>query len=494
MDFLDPKRKKAHRQRLLVGYVLTAVAIAMTTLILMFSAYGFDIDRKTGSVIQNGTVFIDSLPVSADIYLDNVIQHSRTATRLVIPGGQYSLKLTSNGYRDWLRTFSIDGGKIERIIYPLLIPKIIKPIDTQAYSTKPALVTQSNDRRWLLVLQPGQTSNFDLYDLDNGVKTSPSLVSLPNLVLTNPAATSSWTVVEWSDDDKHVLLDRSFENKHEFIVIDIENAANSQNINSLLGISPSRVNFRNKKSDQFYSYDSNGGILRSADIKNRTLSGPLLTGVLNFVSSGNDIILYATKEGADSGKVDYRIRENDKTSYLLKSVPDGSVYLLAIGEYDNTTYYVVGTNTDDAVSVYKDPLPALKGQTTSPLLVNTVIRLDDPQFVSFAPKGQFISVQKGNQLKSYDIFAERQYRLDLEQSVDPARQLRWLDSHHLLMADQQSGYIVDFDGFNNQTLLPTYDLATGPYFSPNFKSIFSVSPSVADPSKPALVAASMVSE
>jgi hypothetical protein len=62
MDFLDPKRKKSHHKRLFIGYLLMAVAVAMGTLILLFSAFGYGVDRKTGDVIQNGTVFVDSQP------------------------------------------------------------------------------------------------------------------------------------------------------------------------------------------------------------------------------------------------------------------------------------------------------------------------------------------------------------------------------------------------------------------------------------------------
>src|SRR5438309_1696001 len=99
MDFLDPKKRRAHRIRLMVGYVLVAVALAMGTLVLVLLSYGYDLDRKTGTIIQNGLVFVSARPGAAEIYVDGKLQPSRTDTRLVLPAGQYTLQLKRDGYR-----------------------------------------------------------------------------------------------------------------------------------------------------------------------------------------------------------------------------------------------------------------------------------------------------------------------------------------------------------------------------------------------------------
>ncbi len=62
MDFLDPRKKRAYKIRLYIGYFLMAVALSIGTLILLFEAYGYDVNHKTGEVIQNGLVFVDSRP------------------------------------------------------------------------------------------------------------------------------------------------------------------------------------------------------------------------------------------------------------------------------------------------------------------------------------------------------------------------------------------------------------------------------------------------
>src|SRR4051812_16392289 len=116
MDFLDPKRKKAHRRRLFLGYILMAVVLAMGTWLLLVSARGFDYDRKTGSIIQNGYVYTDSKPGGATVFLNNTQQRDKTSSRLALPAGQYDLRLELDGYRNWSRTVLVNGGGIERIV------------------------------------------------------------------------------------------------------------------------------------------------------------------------------------------------------------------------------------------------------------------------------------------------------------------------------------------------------------------------------------------
>ncbi len=475
MDFLDPKRKKSHRKRLFIGYGLMAVAIAMGTLILLFSAFGYDVDHKTGDVIQNGTVFADSQPGNSTMFVNGVLQGSRTASRLVLPGSkQYTIKITHDGYRDWNRTFTLEGGSIERLVYPLMIPKTVITSESQLYSAAPGLSSQSPDKRWLLVQQPGQTYTFDLYDL-NSPTANPIVLTIPSAIITDPAKAASISILRWAADNRHVLLRRDFESSNEFLMLDTDTVASSVNINTTLTVTPTDVTLRDKKSDQLYIYDAVGGVLRQGDLKNRTVSGALINNVLSFKTYGPDIILYATKTGAETNKVDVRIRESDKASYLLKSVAEAPTYLLDVDQFDGTPYYVVGTNVDDALFVYRDPLPTLKGQQNKALLIPSVMRLANLKFVSFSPDSHLIAAQSGNNVIVYDIEGDRQFKLLLNHFIEPSEKLVWLDSFRFKLVDKGIGYMVDFEGSNEQALVPS--LKDSLYFSADDKNIITLAPS-----------------
>jgi hypothetical protein len=486
MDFLDPKRKKASRRRLLIGYVLMAVAIALATFILLLTAYGFDIDHKTGSVIQNGIVYVDTQPDGANIYVDGKQHSDTTSARLNLREGQYTIKLTKQGYRDWQRTFFLDGGQIQRIVYPLLIPNTLTPADVKVYDVAPSLTTQSPDRHWILVQQPGQTYAFDMYD-GGDTETAPTTLTIPATILTEATSAASLKIVEWSNDNRHFLVDRTYGDgsKHEFLVIDRQTPEQSVSINTVLGISPTKVSLRDKKADQIYFVEGTTNILRSGDTKSRTISAPLISGVLSYKSYSDNLILYATQENVEAGRTEFKIREDDKT-YTLKTVPEGSVYLTDLSKYDGNWYYALGSNTDDAVYIYKNPLDILKGKNGGALTVASVLRVTNPQFVSFSANVQFVSVQSGKNLMTYDIETDRQFTLKLSQDIPLAQQIKWMDGNRFAYASGNQTYMVDFDGSNPQALVPGLGGLENPIFDRDYELLYTIAPSVKTTDKFAL--------
>lgn len=475
MDFLDPRKKKSHRRRLFIGYILVAIAVAMGTLVLLFSSYGYWVDSKTGDIIQNGTVFVDSEPSGSDVYLDGVLQGNKTSTRLVLPGGrQYNIRLTKDGYRQWQRTFALEGGKIERLVYPYLILNDLTTTEDQLYSAKPSSYMQSPDRRWLVVQQLGQQFSFDLYDLNKEV-LSPQTVTIPDSILTSPDSGGTLSLLEWAYDNRNLLIKRQYDDKSEFIVFDTQKPEESRNVNTTLTVNPTTVKLRDKKSDLLYLYDTEGGLLRQADLKAKTVSGAILSSVLGFTSYGNDVIVYAAKDAIDTGKIDFRIRDSEKASYLLRTTNEADKYLLDVSEYNNSQYVAIGTDKDNAVFVYQNPLPTLKGQSKSPLLVRAVLRTSSPEYLSFSDDSQFISVQAGSKLAVYDIDGDRQYSVDIGLELAAGQQIAWMDNFRFNFVSSENSYMVDFDGSNQQKMMPCTVNAT--FFSQDYKQAFCVAPS-----------------
>lgn len=483
MDFLDPRRKKAHRQRLFIGYFLMAIAVSLGTIIVLYLAYGFDIDRKTGTLIQNGIVFVDSKPKDAKVFLDDVEHRGRTDTRMVLPAGTYTVRIEAEGYREWERTFNLSGGQIQRLVYPFLIPNTLATSDVQQYDLLPGLSTQSPDRRWLLVQRPTTTYQFDMFDLNDSEKDSESII-IPPTILTQPDAEASLKFVEWSTNNRHVLFERTYEGGSEFILFDRERPDESVNINTTFGIKPVVISLRNKHHDEYYYQESVPGVLRTANLGNRTISAPLLEDVIDYRSYGDDIIIYATKKNVEPGKADIKILEGDK-SYTLKTVTESDKYVMEVSKYDNEWYYVAGSAAEGATFVYENPLPTLKGDNTSPLAVFSIMRLKNPRFVSFSANTQFIGVQSGNEILTLDLYENHQYRIKLDHQIPLEQQIRWMDGHRYVYTVNDQSYIVDFDGSNEETLV-TSRLRPGPFFDRDYDNVLTFEESKRDGNKKAL--------
>jgi hypothetical protein len=484
MDFLDPKKKKAHRQRLFIGYILMFIAVALGALVMLFSAYGYDIDRKTGEIIQNGIVFVDSRPGGATVFVNNEAQRNRAATRLVMPAGAYTIRLELDGYRTWSRSMLLEGGRIEQLVYPLLIPVSLKPVDLQLYPSPPSEASTSPDRHWVLIQKPGQAGGFEQYDTSQP-QAVPTTVQLPTNVLTEPNVPYTVAIVEWSNDNRHVILDRTYGGKHEFIMLDREQPTQSVNLTTTFNVPFTDIRLRDKKFDRFYLYDSNGGVVRTAELRNAVISGPILSSVSQFKTYGTDLVFYVTSQGAPAGKVSARIMRGEN-SYTLRQFVAGSTYLLDFSEYDGHFYYAAGASAEDTLYVYRDPVAALSAANPVTPSVATIVRLPNPQFVSFSANSRNIAVQSANRMVTYDIDGDRQSKFTIAQNIDIANRLKWMDDSRLAYQHENSVYMTDFEGSNTQLLGGITGPLSGPFFDRDYESMFTLGPSATVPSRTAL--------
>ena len=82
------------------------------------TAYGYGFNTKTGGVVENGLLFVDSKPGGATIYLNGQNQNETTSARMVLTGGAYDLSLKKDGYIDWQRRTTVSEHSVLRMVYP----------------------------------------------------------------------------------------------------------------------------------------------------------------------------------------------------------------------------------------------------------------------------------------------------------------------------------------------------------------------------------------
>ncbi|MBX4201349.1 PEGA domain-containing protein, partial [Candidatus Saccharibacteria bacterium] len=442
MDFLDPKKKRAHHIQLMIGYVLVAIVIGLATIILVYGANGYGINTKTGQIVQNGLLFADSQPGGAKIFLNGKEQQSTTAARLILPSGKYSLKLTKDGYRDWSRDFTLTEQSIARYVYPFLFP--VKPVaaNLKAYSSLPSLITQSPDRKWLLVQNNADSTKtlvFDQYDtttLDQATPVTIS-VSVPTDVLTNYTATSKLTEVEWSSDNVHVLLKHDYGVGTEFIIFNREAPAQSINVDRQLAIVPSQVSLRDKKTNQLYLYSQDGGLLQLGDVSSKTIAQPILRDVLAYKPYGKNLITYITATGAPMGQVAARVWDDGK-NYKLNEFNAGSTYLIDVAQFQNHFYYADGSDTSDRINIYKDPLNNIKDPATAKALPLIALHNPGATKLKFSENTRFIGTEAGQNFAVYDIEGQASYQYPLSDQL--AANMSWMDGHRFI--GQSNGSVI----------------------------------------------------
>jgi hypothetical protein len=476
MDFLDPKKTRAHTVRLIIGYVLVAITLGLATTVLLYMANGFGV--KQGKVIQNGLVFISSSPSGSSIYLNDTLQSDKTNAKLMLPAGTYTMRLNRDGYRDWQRAVTVEGGSVDRFDYPLLFPKTLTTTASATYASAPQLVTQSPDRRWLLVQQPGGPATFDVYDIKDPkkVKTDKKTISLPAAVPGIPVtAASNFKMVEWSNDNSHVLLRHSVGEQSEYIILSRDKPEESVNVSRQLQLAKTAViTLQDKQYDRYFIHDSASLTLSTASLDNPRPTS-LLTGVISYKSYGTDVILYATTESAGPGKTSVKMYQAGN-SYPIRQVAQDSSYLLDISRYRSSWYVVVGSPSEDHVYVYQDPTDSLRQEAGKALTPVEVMKLDKPKYVEFSANSQFVMAENGKDISVFDAQNERSYIHQLDKPIDtPQSHVTWMDGYHLRLVSNGAATVFDYDGTNAQTLAassPDYLIM----FDTGYSSLYTLAP------------------
>jgi hypothetical protein len=471
MDFLDPKKQRAHAIRIWIGYVLIGLALLLGTIILLYQANGFRITRE-GQVIQNGLVFMSSQPGGAEIYANGEPLDQTTSARLSLPAGQYTFELKRDGYRDWKRGIAVEGGSVQRFEYPFLIPVDLRTDSLKRYEQQ-GLMTQSPDRRWLLVQTAPNA--FDMFDL-NSDEPAPAPRTVPAEVLSANSTTTGWQTVEWADNNRHVVLKRLFtqdgENSSEYILFDREAPAESRNLTTLLGFNPAILSLRDGDFDQYYALDSSNDVLFTASLAAPT---PQLhvRDVLAFEADGPDSLIYATNDDAPDGETHIRLRQGD-TSHLLREVPRDSRYLLALATYDGSLIAAAGAQKEGRVYVYQNPLDNISNDRIA--VPVQILKVGGPQQIAFSDNSRFVMIASGADFAVYDAETDRgyAYQIDIAEGAN-AGAAEWMGGHHLTVVIGENVHLFDFDGTNQQMLVPAKP-GYAPAFNPALTFLYVMSP------------------
>jgi len=477
MDYLDPRKRRYYNVRLIVGYVLVAIVIGLATVIVVYGANGYGFNTKTGQIVENGLLFVDSKPGGAEIFLNGVDKQTATSARMILPAGNYTLTLKKPGYRDWTRTFALNGQSVGRYVYPFLFPVNPKFTNLRTYKTEPGIITESPSRHWLLVENnslSGQSPVFNQYDTTTLDKTQPAVtqVSLPAKLLTKYSAASKLTVVEWSTDNNNVLLKHTYPGGSEFIVFDRAKPSESFNVNTTFSVSPDAVSLYNKSVSQLYIYDKTSGTLRLANVSDQTLGQPIIKGALAYKSYAKNLVIYVTANNEPAGRVAAKIWDNGKV-YTLFEFKAGRYYLIDLAQYQGDFYYFAGSDAEGRVNIFKNPLNDLTDTATGKAIAFLSLSLPGAAAGSFSDNAQFIGLENGQHFAVYDLQTGDAYNYSVKDPL--AANMEWMDGDRYIGESSGAILVMDYDGSNPQRLGST-NLPVGGYFSGNYNHLLTLVP------------------
>jgi hypothetical protein len=495
MDFLDPQNNRSHLIKLFAGYLLVGLTVVFATMVLLYWAYGFGLD-KDGKVVQNGLVFVSSKPGSADVYLDGKKYKDTTSTRIQLNEGTYSLDVKRTGYRPWHRDIDVKGSSVSRYDYPLLIPSELTTTPVRAYQSVPALATQSPDRHWLLVQKVGSITGFDVYDLNDPAKVGSSLkeITLPEGIVTPVDGDQSWKLIEWSTDNRRLILQHFFTDGSEYVLVDRDDPDKSINLTYTLGLKVGEVlSLRDKKYDKYYIHDPAAKTVNTVTLGNPSEVTPILTGAVAFKSYGADVLLYATEVGAPAGKLLTMLRDGDVT-YKIREIGAGAPLLLDLAKYDGDWYVAVGASADNKVYIYKNPQATRKSGRVDVLVPVQILRVTAPNYLAFSTNTRFVMIENATSFAIYDAETDKNYTYATSLSLDSAQaHASWIDGHRISYTSNDKIIIFDYDNINLQTLVAASP-AFLPIFDRNYENMYALTPPTQATGQSLFTATSLLTE
>ena len=446
-----------------IAYSVTILLSIVTTVLLLLIALGYRFNSQ-GEVIHSGLLLVDNKPEAAQIYINGELKDAKSPGRFVLPIGGYELSLELNGYRGWKKNYDIKSEVVERVDYPLLIPKKLEATPKLSINS-PQMISQSPNNKMLVYYVAGENvlKTVDLSPTD----PKQTQTVLPDAFSREAGSVGALAPIEWSQDSKKMLISQTLPSGTIKIVsLDINKPEGSVNITDRFSqLSPSDLHYQGSKTD--FVYGLNQGILRRYNITNGETAF-VLDGVLSYQPFADKTIAY-TRLSTTTNKVEAGVLSSD-TKAVLERFDDTAVRpVVAYSEFDQHSYLVVVGGNDKA-RIYRDALnkPILKKQI--PYITLDVASAD---FLKFSPNNQYLVVRSGAKFATFDFENIRRSSFDFKKESLPST-LRWMnDSHLAYQGTDGQNYLIEFDGQNKAGILVS-NPGTGIFYSSDFRSAFRV--------------------
>lgn len=461
MHRVDFKKRKKLILRIFTYFVMTTLTL-VTTLILVLAALGYRLGGD-GEVIKSGLLLVNSKPASAQVYINGEDKKDRTDSRFVLPAGRYDIELKADGYRDWGHSVNLAASTVENFYYPFLIPEKLTPELVQALE-RPSLVSQSPDRKKVL-LYVKSTGSLQLLELD---PSSPKLtaLTLPASFVRTGGSFGDLSVVEWADDDEHVLVKQSVNGAVRWLSIDTKKPSESVDISTFTSariISKPRYARNNGAA----VYAIRGSSVVQINLANGERTA-LLSRVKQYDTYSEDTLSFV-RTSADGKKLEAGVWRDGSSSIIHMASISGSskTGISTFTRFNDNDYLALRLANEKKVTIYRNPLkePVLTAQ-----LPYSTLALAGADDLSVGPNGQFILAQSGDKFAVYDLEHDRQ---DSFSAPKDTVTTDWMNSHHLQYKTKSGvNYISEFDGKNRYKLVgSSYGTAL---FSDDYESIYRV--------------------
>lgn len=404
--------------------VLGIVAISMTIL-SVYALRGYDVDRQTGEIIQNGLILVNSVPDRAFIDVDDNRERVRAPARLALPNGTYNVRLSLDGYRSWSSDVDVLGSEVSWLFYPKLVPEII---DTAVVDRLGAVrVYEASPHENLLAINSTEdVSKIFFYNLRD-TEDEVDILTLP-ASLVSPGVDPKIQIVDWHGDEKIMLISLVRGGGRQLAWINIDEPQESILLPDSVFDGVDQAMFGEDERFVLYVKD---GLLRNFD-----------TRVNTSQIVGRDVV--SIRHAADgrtyviTNEFDNELRYVDNDELKLITSYKQDIKILDDSVFESQTFLMIQRGDEQAL-LLRDPVDA-----GTLLVADRNFKLTSDSEVDFSADDRFVRVSDQQGTVIYDLEDAKVFKPD----VVASEVIGWFDSTRLALTDGNIFSVSDFDGQN----------------------------------------------
>jgi hypothetical protein len=448
-----PSKKKELIKRIITYVAMTLSVLAIVS-VLILVILGYRIDSDNGRIEQGALLQFDSSPSGASVAVDGKNLGSTTSTKTTVLAGTHKLVVQKSGYQPWQKSVDVKAGTLTWLNYILLVPISHSAQSVATYSSLYASLG-TPDGKEMLVQQSPSDPTFQVVNLqsDDIKSTTVTIPTTAYSEATTAGMTHTFTISQWDAGDRYVLVQHTYGDKKEWLVLDTKNVAASKNVTTSLDLDISHIVFSGTSGNILYALS--GTDIRKLDLSAGTISRSLVSNVTNFDLYQPDIITYTGTDPVDATKsVVGFYRDGDSAPHVLRSVttdPNAPLHI-ATTHYFNEDY--VAISEGNKVDITAGSYPSSGSDDNSSLApFATFTFATNVDSLSFSIKGDYLLAQAGATVESYNIehMLTDDYTLTTDTNVT-VPSLQWLDDAHT-WSDYGGNLIMrEYDGANAVTL------------------------------------------
>ena len=457
MHHINIRNKRRRLIKLYLSYFVIAGILIVLTLVLVLVAAGYDYDRRSGEVIQNGVLLLETEPEDASVYIDGRREDDVTPSRFALPEGTYDVRVELEGYRNWQSQVMVMGSQVTWLYYPLLVPQVI---ETESLGSVDGLnFVEIDDESELLVLHRHSKLNELLVYQINDEEPVATRVVLPEGLFVqdeDEKLVGSLSFIEWSSDASYMLLNYTHEDSTHTLLIDLGNPNRSVDVDKKVGVHIDDAFFGARDNRVFVRL---GSVLREYDIGSGGAPNSLFSEFNDYAVEDRDVWVQRVGSTVSDNGV-FRLSQPDQPVILFEQ--DERFSLLASNYESKPNIALVG---DGTVQLYTDVQNEAEENVPE-----KVIQLVTPNAkVEFSKHGRFLAVYESNNTLVYDLETQREY----EFQVESTGVLGWFDAQRFYYSRDNLLYILDFTG-ENVYQIASFEPDWGAFINEARDSIFTI--------------------